>query len=598
MSDTLTTEKITSDTILRTAKSVTSKVLPLEGFREATGSQAVLEALVAEGVETVFGYPGGAIMPIYDALYDYHDKIKHILVRHEQGGIHAAQGFARTSGKVGVTFATSGPGATNLVTGLADAMIDSTPVVCITGQVFAHLLGTDAFQEVDVINITTPVTKWNYQITDAAEIPAVLAKAFYIAGTGRPGPVLIDITKNAQLQKFNYAGYKKCEHIRSYRPKPIPRLSYIEQAAKLINDAKQPFVIFGQGVILGKAEKEFKTFIEKAGLPAAWTILGLSALETNHPLNVGMLGMHGNYGPNVLTNECDVLIAIGMRFDDRVTGRLDKYAKQAKIIHLDIDPSEIDKNVKTTVPVWGDCKETLPLLTELIETKFYPQWIHRFNEFKLKEETLCINKELNPTTEDLTMGEVINILNELTNGNAVIVTDVGQHQMVTCRYAKFNQSKSNVTSGGAGTMGFALPAAIGAKFGAPERTVIAVIGDGGIQMTIQELGTIMQSEINVKILILNNRFLGMVRQWQQLFHDKRYSFVDIESPDYVQVAKAYRIEAQSISKREEIKTALSTMLNHKGAYLLEVMVGKEDNVFPMVPQGRGVAEIVLSKEEI
>ncbi len=563
-----------------------------------SGSQAVLEALVAEGVDTVFGYPGGAIMPIYDALYDYHDQLKHILVRHEQGGIHAAQGYARSSGKVGVTFATSGPGATNLVTGLADAMIDSTPVVCITGQVFAHLLGTDAFQEVDVINITTPVTKWNYQVTDANEIPAVLAKAFYIAGTGRPGPVLIDITKNAQLQKFDYAGYKKCEHIRSYRPKPIIRKSYLEEAAKLINEAKQPFVIFGQGVILGKAEKEFKAFIEKAGIPAAWTILGLSALETEHPLNVGMLGMHGNYGPNVLTNECDVLIAVGMRFDDRVTGRLDKYAKQAKVIHLDIDPAEIDKNVQTTVPVWGDCKETLPMLTELLETKCYPQWLQRFNEYKQKEETVCINKELHPTTDSMTMGEVINTLNELTGGNAIIVTDVGQHQMVACRYAKFNQSKSNITSGGAGTMGFALPAAIGAKYGAPERTVVAIIGDGGIQMTIQELGTIMQTEIDVKILILNNHFLGMVRQWQQLFHDKRYSFVDIASPDFVQVAKGYNIPGNSIAKREDLKNALSTMLNHQGAYLLEVEVGKEDNVFPMVPQGRGVAEIVLSKEEI
>jgi acetolactate synthase-1/2/3 large subunit len=554
--------------------------------------------LVAEGVETVFGYPGGAIMPIYDALYDYHDQLKHILVRHEQGGIHAAQGFARSSGKVGVTFATSGPGATNLVTGLADAMIDSTPVVCITGQVFAHLLGTDAFQEVDVINITTPVTKWNYQVTDADEIPHVLAKAFYIAGTGRPGPVLIDITKNAQLQKFDYAGYKKCEHIRSYRPKPIIRKSYLEEAAKLINEAKQPFVIFGQGVILGKAEKEFKAFIEKAGTPTAWTILGLSALETAHPLNVGMLGMHGNYGPNVLTNECDVLIAVGMRFDDRVTGRLDKYAKQAKVIHLDIDPAEIDKNVQTTVPVWGDCKETLPMLTELIETKCYPQWLQRFNEYKQKEESVCINKELHPTTDVMTMGEVINTLNKLTNGNAIIVTDVGQHQMVACRYAKFNESKSNITSGGAGTMGFALPAAIGAKYGAPKRTVVAIIGDGGIQMTIQELGTIMQSEVDVKILVLNNHFLGMVRQWQQLFHDKRYSFVDIASPDFVQVAKGYNILGNSISKREDLKNALSTMLNHQGAYLLEVEVGKEDNVFPMVPQGRGVSEIVLSKEEI
>jgi len=559
-----------------------------------SGSQAILEALIAENVETIFGYPGGAIMPIYDALYDYNDKLKHILVRHEQGAIHAAQGFARTSGKTGVVFATSGPGATNLVTGLADAMIDSTPVVCITGQVFAHLLGTDAFQETDVINITMPVTKWNYQITDAVEIPSVLAKAFYIAETGRPGPVLIDITKNAQIQKFDYQGYKKCEHIRSYRPKPIIRKKYIEEAAQLINEAKKPFVIFGQGVILGRAENELKKFIEKAGLPAGWTILGLSALPTDHELNVGMLGMHGNYAPNVLTNECDVLIAIGMRFDDRVTGRLDKYAKQAKIIHLDIDPSEIDKNVKTTVPVWGDCKETLPLLTELIHEKNHAEWLQKFNELKEKEIEKVIFDELNPTTDEMTMGEVIKSINELTNGDAIIVTDVGQHQMVACRYAKFNETKSNITSGGLGTMGFSLPAAIGAKFGAPQRTVIAIIGDGGIQMTIQEFGTIMQSGVNIKIIILNNHFLGMVRQWQQLFNDKRYSFVDIASPNYVTVAKGYNISGQSVSERKNLKPALETMLNFDGSYLLEIHVGKENNVFPMVPQGCSVSEIRLS----
>jgi acetolactate synthase-1/2/3 large subunit len=558
-----------------------------------SGSVAVLEAFLAEGVDTIFGYPGGAIMPIYDALYDYKEQLKHILVRHEQGAIHAAQGYARTSGNVGVVFATSGPGATNLVTGLADAIIDSTPVVCITGQVYAHLLGTDAFQETDVINITTPITKWNYQVTDATEIPSVLAKAFYIARSGRPGPVLIDITKNAQLQKFDYEGYKKCEHIRSYRPKPIVRKKHIEEAAKLINEAKKPFVIFGQGVILGKAEKEFKAFIEKAGLPAASTILGLSAVPTAHPLNVGMLGMHGNYGPNVLTNECDVLIAVGMRFDDRVTGRLDKYAKQAKVIHLDIDPAEIDKNVKATVGVWGDCKETLPLLTELVNKNEHPEWLQKFKEHMKEEIEAVIHEELNPTAEKLTMGEVINVLNELTDGHAVIVTDVGQHQMVACRYAKFKESKSNITSGGLGTMGFALPAAIGAKFGAPDRMVVAVIGDGGFQMTIQELGTIMQSEVDIKILILNNEFLGMVRQWQQLFHDKRYSFVDITSPDFVMVAKAYGIAGDSVSEREKLKDALTMMLNHKGSYLLEVMVGKENNVFPMVPQGCSVAEIRL-----
>ena len=575
-----------------------SKNPPLEGREAISGSEAVLDAFLHENVTTIFGYPGGAIMPIYDALYDYNDRLQHILVRHEQGAIHAAQGFARASGKTGVVFATSGPGATNLVTGLADAMIDSTPIVCVTGQVFAHLLGTDAFQETDVINITTPVTKWNYQVTDATEIPAVLAKAFYIAGSGRPGPVLIDITKNAQLQKFEYEGYKKCDHIRSYRPKPIVRKSYVEEAAKLINEAERPFVIFGQGVILGNAETEFKAFIEKAGLPAAWTIMGMSAISTDHPLGVGMLGMHGNYGPNLLTNECDVLIAVGMRFDDRVTGRLDKYAKQAKVIHLDIDPAEIDKNVKTTVPVWGDCKETLPLLTSLVTPKKHDAWLKRFADCKIKEQATCIDLEMNPVNEVLSMGEVIKALNELTGGNAIIVTDVGQHQMVACRYAKYNQSKSNITSGGLGTMGFALPTAIGAAYGDPARTVIAIAGDGGIQMTIQELGTIMQFKPNVKIIILNNQFLGMVRQWQELFHEKRYSFVDITSPDFVAVAKGYYIDGQKVDDRSKLQSALKTMLDHDGAYLLEIMVGKENNVFPMVPQGRGVSEIVLSKDEI
>ncbi|MDZ4072164.1 MAG: biosynthetic-type acetolactate synthase large subunit [Sediminibacterium sp.] len=566
---------------------------PVKETIKITGSQALLNALIAENVDTIFGYPGGAIMPIYDALYDYHEQLKHILVRHEQGGIHAAQGFARASGKVGVVFATSGPGATNLVTGLADAQIDSTPLVCITGQVFAHLLGTDAFQETDVINITTPVTKWNYQITDACEIPEVLAKAFYIARSGRPGPVLIDITKNAQLQLFDYAGYQSCDHIRSYRPKPYIRKEFIEAAAALINAAEKPFVIFGQGVILGNAEQEFKAFLEKSGIPAAWTILGLSALPTDHPLNMGMLGMHGNYGPNVMTNECDVLIAIGMRFDDRVTGRLDKYAKQAKVIHLDIDPSEIDKNVKATVGVWGDCKETLPMLTRLIQTKVYPQWIEKFRAYQKEEEKEVIVNELYPSEGQISMGEVLRVLNELTKGEAIVVSDVGQHQMVACRYAKFNQTRSNITSGGLGTMGFALPAAIGAKFGAPERAVVAVIGDGGIQMTIQELGTIMQTGIDIKILILNNQFLGMVRQWQQLFHDKRYSFVDIASPNYVTVARGYGISGETVKERNHLKDALQRMLSHRESYLLEVMVGKENNVFPMVPQGCSVSEIRL-----
>jgi len=565
---------------------------------QINGSHAVLKALLAEDVDIIFGYPGGAIMPIYDALYDYKEQLTHILVRHEQGAIHAAQGYARTSGKTGVVFATSGPGATNLVTGLADAMIDSTPVVCVTGQVFAHLLGTDAFQETDVINITTPITKWNYQVTDATEIPSVLAKAFYIAKSGRPGPVVIDITKNAQLQMFEYSGYEKCNHIRSYRPKPIVRKEFIEEAARLINSAERPFVIFGQGVLLGRAEKEFLAFIEKSRIPAAWTILGMSAIPTDHPLAVGMLGMHGNYGPNVLTNECDVLIAIGMRFDDRVTGRLDKYAKQAKIIHLDIDPAEIDKNVKTTVAVWGDCKETLPLLTKLVKKKEHPQWMQRFKDCQKKEEEKVIIEELNPSVETLTMGEVIKELNELTKGDAIIVTDVGQHQMVTCRYAKMNRSKSNITSGGLGTMGYALPAAIGAAYGDPSRPTVAIIGDGGFQMTLQELGTIMQFKPKVKILILNNNFLGMVRQWQQLFHEKRYSFVDITSPDFVMVAKGFGITGRSISKRDDLKNALKEMMDHKESFLLEVMVGKENNVFPMIPQGRGIAEIVLTREEV
>jgi len=559
-----------------------------------SGSESVLRTLVGEGVDTVFGYPGGAIMPVYDALYGFNGKLKHVLARHEQGAIHAAQGYARASGKVGVVFATSGPGATNLVTGLADAQIDSTPVVCITGQVYASLLGSDAFQETDVVNITAPVTKWNYQVTDASEIPEAIAKACYIARSGRPGPVLVDITKNAQLDMLEYAGYQPYTHLRSYRPKPIVRREYIEEAAKFINSAKRPFVLFGQGITLGNAEEEFRQFIEKTGIPAAWTLLGLSALPTDHPLNVGMLGMHGNYGPNVLTNECDVLIAIGMRFDDRVTGRLDKYAKQAKILHFDIDPSEIDKNVKTTVSVWGDCKETLPILTELVEKKTHPEWRQRFKEHEDEEQSQVIFEELNPSAEELTMGEVIKNLNELTGGDAIIVTDVGQHQMVANRYARFKQGRSCITSGGLGTMGFALPAAIGAKFGAPHRPVVAIVGDGGFQMTLQELGVMMQYGVDVKVIILNNNFLGMVRQWQELFLDKRYSSTEMQNPDFVAIAKAYGIGSQAVSEREKLKPALEELLkNHAKGYLLEVKVGRENNVFPMVPQGSSVAEIRL-----
>ena len=561
--------------------------------RQVSGAAALLLGLLAEGVDTIFGYPGGAILPIYDALYDFKEQLNHVLVRHEQGGIHAGQGYARASGKVGVVFATSGPGATNLVTGLADAQIDSTPLVCITGQVFAHLLGTDAFQETDVINITVPVTKWNYQVTEAREIPEILAKAFYIARSGRPGPVLIDITKNAQLEKLPYADYVPCTRIRSYRPAPVVRLEAVAEAAALINQAQRPLVLWWQGVVLGGAEREFKEFIEKSGIPAAWTILGAGVLPTRHPLNVGMLGMHGNYGPNVLTNECDVLIAIGMRFDDRVTGRLDKYAKQAQIIHLDIDPTEIDKNVATTVAVWGNCKQTLPLLTQLVDARAHSAWRRRFAGFEAEEADAVIQDVLFPTSGELTMGEVIQQLNELTQGEAILVSDVGQHQMVTCRYARLEQSRRHITSGGLGTMGFALPAAIGAKFAVPERTVVAIIGDGGVQMTIQELGTLMQTGIAVKIIVLNNQFLGMVRQWQELFSDRRYSFVNIQSPDYVMVASGYGIAGQSVSDRAELRPALAAMLAHPGSYLLEVMVAQEQNIFPMVPQGCSVSEIRL-----
>ncbi|QNF31400.1 biosynthetic-type acetolactate synthase large subunit (plasmid) [Adhaeribacter swui] len=558
-----------------------------------SGAQAVLECLVEENVDIIFGYPGGTIMPVYDALFDYKDKLTHILVRHEQGGIHAAQGYARTSGKVGVVLATSGPGATNLITGLADAMIDSNPIVCITGQVSASLLGTDAFQETDVLSISMPVTKWNYQITDGEEIPAILAKAFYMARSGRPGPVLIDITKNAQLQLLEGLNYTPCQQVRSYRPKPIVNKEYIEKAATIINQAKKPLVVFGQGIILGKAEKELQLFLEKGGFPAATTLLGIGALATDHPQHVGLLGMHGNYAPNIMTNQCDVLIAIGMRFDDRVTGRPDSYAKQAKVIHLDIDPAEMDKIVKTTISVLGDCKETLPLLTRLIVPNDYIEWLAAFKKLEQEEIVQVINPELIPTSDTLTMGEVINGLNELTTGKAIIVTDVGQHQMVTCRYAKFNTSRLNVTSGGLGTMGFGLPAAIGAWYGAPDKDVIAIVGDGGIQMTIRELGTILQFGAKVKLLILNNGFLGMVRQWQQLFLDERYSAVNMVSPDFVAVAQAYRIQASRVKDRIDLPQALETMMAHDGPYVLEVMVGRENNVFPMVPQGASVSEIRL-----
>ena len=557
-----------------------------------SGAEAVVRCLLAEGADLVYGYPGGAIMPIYDELFKFQNKLHHVLTRHEQGATHAAQGFARTSGKVGVALATSGPGATNLVTGIADAQIDSTPIVCITGQVASHLLGSDAFQETDIIGISTPVTKWNYQITNASEIPTVMAKAFYIARSGRPGPVLIDITKDAQFEEFDFS-YEKCKGIRSYFPYPKLSDENLEEALLLIDQAKKPLVVWGQGVILGNAEEEFKIFLEKSGIPAAWTILGLSAIPTDHPSNRGMVGMHGNYAPNLLTNECDLLIAIGMRFDDRVTGDLSKYAKQAKIIHLELDPAEVDKNVKVDVALLSDCKITLKELNNRISAKTYPEWIARFEALDKIENDKVIHSDLFPTKEGLTMGESIEMINKYSNNDAIIVTDVGQHQMVACRYAKFSQSKSNVTSGGLGTMGFALPAAIGAKMGAPHREVVAVIGDGGYQMTIQELGTIFQQQAAVKIVVLNNDFLGMVRQWQQLFFDKRYASTEMVNPDFVTIAKGFRIKAKKVVNRNDLDIAVKEMMSSKEPYFLEVCVEKEDNVFPMIPSGASVSEIRL-----
>ena len=557
-----------------------------------TGAEAIVRSLAAEGADLIYGYPGGAIMPVYDELYKFQDHINHILVRHEQGAAHAAQGFARVSGKVGVCIATSGPGATNLVTGIADAMIDSTPIVCITGQVPSHLLGSDAFQETDIIGISTPVTKWSYQITRVEEIPEIIAKAFYIARSGRPGPVLIDITKDAQFASAGFS-YQPCTRIRSYKPVPQTTEADLVQAAELINQAKNPLIVWGQGVILGEAEKEFRTFVEKSGVPAAWTILGVSAIETAHPLNVGMVGMHGNYGPNLLTNECDVLIAIGMRFDDRVTGDLSTYAKQAKIIHFEIDPAEVNKNVEVDIAVMGDVKHTLAAIIPHIETKTYPEWLGRFKELDAIEFDKVIDGEINPTKSGLTMGEVIKTINANSKGDAVIVTDVGQHQMIACRYAEFVQSKSNITSGGLGTMGFALPAALGAKMGAPEREVVAVIGDGGFQMNIQELGTIFQTQAAVKIVILNNDFLGMVRQWQQLFFDKRYASTEMLNPDFVRIAEGYFIDAKRVTERKEMTAAVAEMMKSDKPYLLEVCVEKENNVFPMIPSGASVSDIRL-----
>ena len=563
------------------------------GTKKISGAEAVIRCLLEEGVDLVYGYPGGAIMPVYDELYKFQDQLQHVLVRHEQGATHAAQGFARATGKVGVAIATSGPGATNLVTGIADAQIDSTPMVCITGQVGKHLLGSDAFQETDIIGISTPVTKWNYQITEAHEIPEIMAKAFFIAKSGRPGPVLIDITKNAQFDEIEFS-YKKCTSIRSYNPKPTLDIEKVKEAAELINNAKKPYIVFGQGIILGEAEEQLKALVEKSGIPAAWTILGLSALPTDHPLNVGMLGMHGNYGPNLLTNECDVLIALGMRFDDRVTGNLATYAKQAKVIHFEIDPSEVDKNVKTTVAVLADVKESLTALLPFIKSNTHESWHNEFKEMYKIELEAVINEELKPKKEGISMGETIEMINKHSKGDAIMVSDVGQHQMFACRYAKFNSTKSNVTSGGLGTMGFALPAAIGAKMGMPEREVVAIIGDGGFQMTIQELGTIFQTKVPVKIVVLNNEFLGMVRQWQQLFFDKRYASTEMTNPNFIAIAEGYYIKAKKVTKREDLDAAVAEMMASKESYFLEVMVEKENNVFPMIPTGASVSDMRLS----
>ncbi|TWP29431.1 biosynthetic-type acetolactate synthase large subunit [Apibacter muscae] len=561
-----------------------------------SGSEALIRSLIAEGADTIFGYPGGAIMPVFDTLYDYKDKIKHYLVRHEQAAAHSAQGYARVTGKAGIVLVTSGPGATNTITGIADAMIDSTPLIVIAGQVSSSLLGSDAFQEADIVGITKPICKWAYQVRKAEDIAWAIARAFYIANTGRKGPVVIDITKDAQQGLLEYS-YKPMNFIRSYQPVPDINLNDIQEAAKLINGAKKPLALIGQGVLLGEAENELKIFLEKADIPAASTILGLSALPTNHPLNMGMLGMHGNVAPNMKTNECDVLIAIGMRFDDRVTGDLNTYAKQAKVIHFDIDPAEIDKNVKTTVKVLGDAKETLSEVTKFISENKHTEWKNSFKVFIDKEEKFVIEEEIHPQDGGIKMGEVVRKVSEATNNEGILVTDVGQHQMMGVRYFKYKETRSVVTSGGLGTMGFGLPAAIGAKIGNPDRTVCLFVGDGGFQMTLQELGTIMQYGIDVKIIILNNHFLGMVRQWQELFFDERYSETIMDNPDFEAIAKAYRIEAKTINKREDLDAAIHEMIQHKGSYLLDIQVELKGMVYPMVPAGTCVTNILLGNSE-
>jgi acetolactate synthase-1/2/3 large subunit len=572
-------------------KNPKSRLSGNENFSNITGSEALMLSLLNEGVETIFGYPGGQIMPVYDALYSYQDRLNHILVRHEQGATHAAQGFARVTGEVGVCIVTSGPGATNTITGIGDAMMDSTPMVVIAGQVGASLLGTDAFQEIDVVGVTAPITKWSYQIQRPEDIAWAMARAFYIAKSGRPGPVVLDFTKSAQVAKFNYEP-AICRFIRSYQPVPEVRLDKIEAAAELINNSKRPFALVGQGVTLGKAEDELREFLLQADIPAGWTLLGESAMRTEFHLNKGMLGMHGNIGPNIKTNECDVLIAIGMRFDDRVTGNLATYAKQAKIIHFDIDPAEIGKNVKADIAVLGDVKETLPLITSMLNKASHKEWVDSFDQYEKQEYEAVNKKELESTSRHIKMGEVVRKVSKATKNEAVLVTDVGQNQMMAARYFQFSKHRSMVTSGGLGTMGFGIPAAIGAKVGVPDRTVCLFVGDGGFQMTIQELGTIMQNQIGVKIILMNNTFLGMVRQWQELFHKERYSFTPMTNPDFIKIAEAYGIAGSEVTERKDLEPAIKDMLKDDKPYLLLVNVEEKGMVYPMIPAGSTITEML------
>ncbi len=557
---------------------------------KVTGSQAILMSLLEEGVDTVFGYPGGQIIPVYDALYDYREKINHVLVRHEQGAAHAAEGYARITNSVGVCIVTSGPGATNLITGLANALVDSVPIVCISGQVSGSLLGSDAFQEIDVMGITMPVTKWNYQITSAEEIPEIMARAFYLARTGRPGPVMIDLTKNAQVETLDFS-YSKCDKLRSYFPYPKIRKEDIEAAAILINNSQRPLLLAGHGILISDACDELKELVEKADIPVAMTLLGLSGFPSDHRLFTGMLGMHGNYAPNIKTNECDLLIAVGMRFDDRITGNIQEYARQATIIHIEIDQSEINKNIESDLPINADAKDALSALIPRVRKNDHSKWLNSFSYYEEQEYSKVIHKSINGDGNDIRMEEVVHMISEMTGGKAVIVTDVGQNQMVSARNYRFTETNSFLTSGGLGTMGYGLPAAIGAKTACPGKEVIAISGDGGFQMTLQELGTIAQSGIAVKMVILNNRFLGMVRQWQDLFFNKRYSFTEMHNPDFIKLASAYGIKGTRISERENLRAAIEEMLNTDGPCLLEVMVGKETNIFPMIPAGESVSSI-------